>query len=390
MFEKLIEKNQDFILSQKIFRSYGQKLWEIADSLNNKGIVTISGIRHSWKTALITKFLETTSMQDACFYFNSELDILGNINSLESLITLMDIYIRIHGTPKIIVLQNTNNIEWIKDFISKLFKTQNFKIIIVWNNIRIDSVQDIEIYPMNITRKSYENKIYWGIPQVRIVPDAAYKSFLLWALRHDIISRDILEAYSVKNIPLFYKVVSYVALHPDYTSLREMHRSLIHYKIDISLLTMIDYINAAINTRFLHKCHRYDVKNNNTINSKVQYFFWDVWVRYSFAGSDISYDENILFLELKSRWYNVSWWINGAFSFEIYAEKDNKKIALALDNSQDKNHVRKTARKLSKLWESISSYVLVQDTKSLGMRKFEEQWVQIITMKNFLLQHLDN
>ena len=63
---------------------------------------------------------------------------------------------------------------------------------------------------------------------------------------------------------------------PGYYSLREIHRSLAQHGIDVSLITMIDYINASLNTKFLSKCERYDVKNNNTINSKAQYFFGDI------------------------------------------------------------------------------------------------------------------
>jgi hypothetical protein len=47
---------------------------------------------------------------------------------------------------------------------------------------------------------------YGGIPEVRMVSDVSYKTFLLDALKNDIILRDILEAYNIKNISLFYQV----------------------------------------------------------------------------------------------------------------------------------------------------------------------------------------
>lgn len=74
------------------------------------------------------------------------------------MITLLDIYVRIYGVPKIIVLQNTNNIERIKTFISQLYKTKKYKLIIVGNNIKIEGVPDMEMFPLGIDAMNFPNK----------------------------------------------------------------------------------------------------------------------------------------------------------------------------------------------------------------------------------------
>jgi predicted AAA+ superfamily ATPase len=61
---------------------------------------------------------------------------------------------------------------------------------------------------------------------------------------------------------------------------------------------MIDYINAALNTKFLSKCERYDVKKQNIISSKVQYFFGDVGLRRSFSSESGTLTENLIYIEL--------------------------------------------------------------------------------------------
>jgi hypothetical protein len=79
-------------------------------------------------------------------------------------------------------------------------------------------------------------------------------------------------------------------------------------------------------------------------------------------------------------WYSISWWINWKFLFEFYAEKQWNLLAIAIDTSWDKLKIRKTARKLAKLWGTCEKYVIVQNKNSLTMRKFEESWVKIIEL----------
>jgi predicted AAA+ superfamily ATPase len=377
MYENLLERNQKFIQDIKCYRSYDSELLQLIKVLNNKKIATISGLRHTGKTNLVFTLLQKTQSFESSFYYNSELDTLWTVKTHEDFIVLFDLYVRIHGIPKIIILQNTNNIEWIKTLISKLYSTKKYKIIIVWNNIKIEWVTDIEIYPLWMSQ-NIEESLYGWIAEVRIPKDNHYKDFLLSTLKHDILSRDILESYNIKNISLFYSVIWYLAQTPWYYSLREIHRNLADHNIDVSLITMIEYINAALTTKFLSKCERYDIKNDNIISSKAQYFFGDVWLRKSFSWDMIDLRENLIYIELLRKWYNVTWWINGRFTFEFYAKKWGKTISLSIDNSSDKLEIRKTARKLAKLWDNSQKYVIVQNKNSLTMRKFEESWVKII------------
>ncbi len=111
MYEEILEKNRAFILNMKCFRSYEHKLSELVNILNSNKIVTISGLRHTGKTKLIYTLLQKTQSFEASFYYNSEIDILNTIKTDKEFIILFDLYVRIHGVPKIIILQNTNNIE---------------------------------------------------------------------------------------------------------------------------------------------------------------------------------------------------------------------------------------------------------------------------------------
>ncbi len=383
MYEELLEQNMRFIKEQKMYRSLGTKLKECVKILNSNRILTLSGLRHTGKTQLVHLLLEKTGSFNNSFYFNGELDLMRSIKTRDDLTILFDLYVRIQWVPKTIILQNINHIDGIKSFISDLYKTEKYKILLVWNTLRVSWAPNIEIFPLRIDKNSINTAHFWGIPQVRIIPDSHYKRFLLQSIQSDILIHELLESFTIKNTSSLRALLTYLARSSSYQSLREIHRSLKDHSIDISLLTMIDYINAAISTKVLSRSYLHDIKNNNTITSKAQYYFWDVWLRSSFSNSfDSRY--NLIYLELKTLWYEVSGWLSGRFQFAFRALKSNSILSIAFEDSQDKNEVRKTARKLHKLSDNSHKYVIVQNKNSLTMRKFVEESVKIVELQEFL------
>lgn len=160
MYQEILEKNLSFIKNQKSYRKFDSKVQTSVHQLNQHNIITLSGLRHTGKTKLIAEVLKKTNSFDGAFYYNSELDPLRVIKDKQDLITLLDMYVRLYNVPKIIVLQNTNNIEGIKGFISQLFKTKKYKLIIAGNNIKIEGIQDIELFPLGIDNLNPENNIF--------------------------------------------------------------------------------------------------------------------------------------------------------------------------------------------------------------------------------------
>lgn len=383
MYEKILEKNLAFIQEQKLYHPLDTQVIELVEILNSQKIVTLSWLRHSGKTKLIHALLKKTQSFRECFYYNSDIDSLWVIKSEKDLIILLDMYVRIYGVPKIIVLQNSNNIVGIKAFIAQLYKTKKYKLIIAGNNIKIEWVRDMELFPLWIDSEKLSERVYGGISEVRIIPDLKYKDFLLHTLKHDIVSRDILEAYTIKNISLFYQVITFLAHITGYHSLREIHRMLEEHSISISLLTMIDYISAALNTKLLSRCYLYDMKQQAPISSQVQYFFGDVGIRRSF-DIESSLDENILYLECKRRWYEVFWGQSGRFLFSLRAIKNDTEYCIHLETSLDKDVVRKSARKLAKMGGMSIKLLVVEDKNKLPMRKFEEAGVKIVDMAEWI------
>jgi predicted AAA+ superfamily ATPase len=147
MFQNILERNKVYIQNQKLYFPLDQEVIRAVHILNEQKIFTLSGLRHTGKTKLVHALLKKTQSFDQCFYFNGDIDTLGGIKNEKDMITLLDIFVRMYGIPKIIVLQNCSTIAGIKSFIAQLYKTKKYKLIIVGNNIKIEGVQDIELFP---------------------------------------------------------------------------------------------------------------------------------------------------------------------------------------------------------------------------------------------------
>ncbi|NDK09516.1 ATP-binding protein [Candidatus Gracilibacteria bacterium] len=383
MFEELLENNIRFIKELKLYHPMDSEVSLAVHYLNTERILSVSGIRHSGKSKLIHSLLKKTHSFESCFYYNSDIDTLGVIRERSDLITLLDMFIRIYGIPKIIILQNINMIEGIKGFISQLIKTEKYKIVIVGNNIKIEGVKEIELFPLGIDIKKRELIQFGGISEVRVVPEISYKQFLLQALKHDIVSRDILESYSIKNINLFYQIMTFLSKCDSFQSMRNLHRELAAHSIEISLLTMIEYLSAAINTKLIYRCYLYDIKQDNVIQSQAIYYFGDVGIKTAFSHSD-DILENLIYLEFMRNGFVVYGGLSGRFQFSFRAEKNMRVISIAIEKSQDRNEIRKTARKLAKLGDSSSKFVLIENKDDLAMRKFEEEGVVIGNLSDFM------
>ncbi len=379
MYEAIIEKNREYIQTYKVYRQYAGMTQDIVDILNTSQLCTLRGLKHTGKTGLIHEFLKQTKHLETAFYFNGYLDSLGTIKNRKELITLFDVFVRIYGVPKIIVLQDVHMIEDIQRFILELYKTKKYKILVVGNNIKIEGVKNVDLYTLPSDSTHPYKNLYGGIPRVRVIPENSYKDFLLDTLSNDIITSDILRPYNIKNIDLYYHTLAFIAENDSYLSQRELQRQLEAHHIDISLITLGEYLNASLNNYLLSKCERYDIKLGKAISTQVKYYFGDVWVRRALWNPSMDMTENLVYLDILQKWYDVYGGQNGRFQFSFYAMKWKQRIAIAFDDSGDKNEVRKTARKLAKIWDTSKKYVIVRDKTVLNMRKFEEEWVNIIT-----------
>lgn len=398
---KIIENNRNYILNKEVYKTSNETLKRIIKSLNEKSLVIVSWLKNVWKTNILKDLLTRTSTTESFFYVNKILDKENKITNNKDLENLLKIHIDTYKQPKIIILHNTNKIERIKNFISKLYKEKKkdgksqYKIILVWNNIKIEWIEDIEISPKN-TSEVLKNKWleidnilkYGSLEKIISLPieNSNTKKEYINFIKNDILLNDIFISFSVKNIELYNYTLSFLSKNNIFLSLRELQKKLDVNK-SISLKTTMDYIDFSIQSKIIRKMYKYDLKLNKYISSRVKYYFTDLWIRnsfYNFLVDTNTLKENLIFNELYSLWYEIYGWLNGKFDFSFIAEKNWERIYIHLSEQTDKEEIKKEVRKLNKIWDENGKYLIVENIKELWLKKLKYENVEIFNLEDFI------
>lgn len=414
----LIKNNQKYLEKLNLFIKNNVFQEEISKKLNEEKLIIVSWLRWTWKANIINNIIQKSNYKNNYFYFNKDLDYNNNIKSIKDFILLFNTYIKRYNKASIVILENSHNIEWFKDFLSKLYN-ENYKIIIIWNDIKISWKPKVSIYPLSIKqlKTNYLEELnitnilkYWTLQEVILLKEEHLKTSYLKSQKSDIILNDIIKAYSLKNIELYNYTIIFLSLLNTYKSLRELNKKL-NNNIKISLITMIEYVDYSIEAWILYRMYKYDLKQKKEISSKAKYYFSDTWIRNSlnwFTTDTYILKENLIYNELLQNWYIINWWINWKFEFSFIARKENKKSNkieidtkyIHLSKQISKEEIKKEVRKLIKIplnldiieWkdsiEIISKYLIVENIKEIWLKKLQYENVKIVDFEKFIKEVL--
>ncbi len=386
---KLINKSLEYLKNYPIFENNNEFVKKITDKLNKDKIVVITGMRWLHKTSILKEFLEKTKTSNY-LYINDELDLENKIKDDKDFFKLLDIYEWKYWFCSIVILQNTNKIENIKQIISGLYKWKRYKIILLSNNIHLDSSKELEICNSMILQNSnysyndWQNYLnYWNLPEIKLLNNDYFKKLFLDNIKNKIILQDIITNYSIKTINLLYQGISKLALLENSMSIREFHRKIIDEWIEIALATLIDYIDFSVNSRLIKRCTTYDLKSLKAITTRVRYYFADLWVRNAFAWekiNDFILIENMIYNDLITKYSEVYNWINGRFEFSFYVKDNNTFINISSET--ELHEIKKEVNKLTKIeqkWEKV----LILSNLNMTDYKLIIDWVKVVGLNMY-------
>ena len=416
--ENLIKQCKKHILNSKTFKIHNNIIKKIVNTLNKDKIIILSWIRHVGKINIIKELLSRINLINNIFYFNKDLDIENVINNSKDLEKLFIVYMNLYNIPKIIILENTSKIKWIKNFIPK-FYNQNKKIIIIWNNLKIKWVKEIEILPENnLEKRKIDRELkYWILNDINYFNDINYLNNLkykntiymqekiLTLLKNDIFLKDIFINFWIKNIILYNYMLTYLSKLDCFTSLREIQKKLHSYG-KISIKTTIDYIDYSIQAKILKRIYICSIKTNKIISSRGKYYFTDLGIRNSLNNFELSKFqllENFVFNELYSKWYNIYAWKNGNFEFSFVVEKNNtsslfslikikenkfkkniSRFYIHISREDKKKSIKKEIKKLNKIKDDCKKFLIVGNLEELKFKKYRYEDVRVIGVEGFL------
>ena len=227
---------------------------------------------------------------------------------------------------------------------------------------------------------------FGGFPIVALGNYEASSAYqIVDGIYHTVISRDIVKRHAIKRQDLFDRVVKFVmenmgktfSAHSISLFLKSEHRS-------ISVESIYNYLLWLEQSFILYPCQRYDLQGKNILKTKEKYYLSDVSFRYALQGYDRkmldAVLENIVFLELKRRGYNVYVGKIGDKKIDFVAERRKERIYVQVCVQLPANSEREVANLLS-IQDHYPKYVVTLNELDTGV----ESGIRIVHLCDFLL-----
>ena len=188
------------------------------------------------------------------------------------------------------------------------------------------------------------------------------------SLYNTILLKDVIKRNNVRNVHLLENITRYVFENiGNIFSAKKVSDYMKSQKMKVGIETVQNYISYLVSTFALHKVLRYDIKGKRLLELYEKYYLGDVALRHALLGFreiDISgVLENLVFLELKRRGYQV---FIGKFEnkkIDFIAEKENRKIYIQVAYLLSSREIIEREFSVLKLIkDNYPKYVISMDT----------------------------
>ena len=198
---------------------------------------------------------------------------------------------------------------------------------------------------------------------------------------------DIVRRNQVKKIDQLERVVKYTFNNIGNTfSAKSISNYFKSEQRKIDNETVHSYLEKLQKAHILHKCSRYDLQEKNILKTQEKFYPADVSLRYSELGyivdSVASSLENIVYLELKRRGYNVYIGKTKDKEIDFVATKQNEKIYVQVTQEIKSEKTQKREyEQLLEIRDNYPKYVVMADDFAGG----NYEGIKTMNIVDFLL-----
>lgn len=198
---------------------------------------------------------------------------------------------------------------------------------------------------------------------------------------------DIVRRNQVKKIDQLERVVKYTFNNIGNTfSAKSISNYFKSEQRKIDNETVHSYLEKLQKAYILHKCSRYDLQGKNILKTQEKFYLADVSLRYSELGYTVdsvaSSLENIVYLELKRRGYNVYIGKTKDKEIDFVATKQNEKIYVQVTQEIKSEKIQKSEyEQLLEIRDNYTKYVVMADDFAGG----NYEGIKTMNIVDFLL-----
>lgn len=370
-------------------------LKRIRPFINSEVIKIITGIRRSGKSTLLEQIIEELFKNgikdDQIIYLKLDLYENAKLKDKDELFAFIDS--KIHKKEKTyLFLDEIQEVEEFEDIINS-FLNKNVDVYLTGSNSKMLSSElstyltgryvSFEIYPFsfreyieyhnsdNIEQAFLDFVNYGGLPQVQSFKDGQDKKRLLRDLYNSIVVKDLVERHSIRNINQFERFIIYLtSIISKQFSAKNVTNYFKSENRTISRESLYNYLNYTKEAFFIYSSPRYDIQGKKLLETNEKIFINDQGFRSLFFNNETDIEkilENIVFLELKRRGYDVYVGYEGEYEVDFIAIKGNHKkyfqVCYLLTNEKTTD---REFRSLLSISDQFPKYVISMDKIDLS------------------------
>lgn len=201
-----------------------------------------------------------------------------------------------------------------------------------------------------------------------------------------VITRDISKRHKIRNKDLFDRVVKYIVENVGKTfSANSIMKFLKSENRSISIESVYNYIKWLSEAFIIYPCQRYDLQGKSILKTQEKYYLSDISLRYSKMGFDHKMIpamlENVVFLELKRRGYDVYIGKNAAKEIDFVGVRREERVYVQVCDRLPSESTRETDN-LMDIKDHYHKYVVCRDPLAIG----NDNGIEIVHIADFLLR----
>jgi hypothetical protein len=221
-----------------------------------------------------------------------------------------------------------------------------------------------------MTRKEAFNQYlqYGGLPTVvELLDNKDTIGLFLEGIYNTVLMKDVIERNGVRDAALLESILKFIAANiGSIVSTKKISDYLTSSGRKTTSDTIDNYLKMLENAFIIYKANRYDLKGKMFLKTLEKYYIVDIGIRNRLTGlSNTDYGhilENIVYLELLRRGYEVTIGKIGALEVDFVATKTNETIYYQVSATilDEKTRDRKL-KSLKAIQDNYPKYVLTMD-----------------------------
>jgi len=368
---------------------------KISEWKDKKIIKVITGMRRTGKSSILELYADDLRKSGVnnknIIYINFEDLMFDRYQDYKELYSYINSCIK-GKNMYYIFLDEIQLVDEFEKAINSLFLKDNVDIYLTGSNAKLLSTEistlltgryiEIKMYPLSFSEylnfvnsnnnnmeNNFENYLkYGGMPyttELQLNQKNIYD--YLKGIFDTVVIKDVVMKNNIKDVQTLYSVINFLFDNiGNTTSINKISNTLSSNGKKTNAVTIDNYVKFLIDSFVIYKVKRFDIKGKGYLKTQEKYYIADIGLRNAVLGlRDIDQGhilENIVFLELKRRGFEVSIGKMRDYEIDFIASNHNYKLYIQVALTvKEKNTLDRELYPLQKLKNSYPKILITQD-----------------------------